>query len=299
MTQLILQSTQGELVAYLPRDSGAPLAQPTSATIGVKTPASDSTGSPVAATIDSANQLTSVNAQRGTAVLSFAVAPTIVKGRLYLVTHNALSGPFYVQASAASGTQVFLADPLPCDLPAGTAFQGAAITLALTLAQTATVDTATTSIAQIEAQASGLTRRWDHDFRVVRQEFARVLTVPKLLKLAPEILRWRTDASDTLGEIIDAAYEYLIQDLEAQGYEIARINSPEKLNLPAVKRIRWLVLDAIKGPSADDTKEAESQYRDQMRMAQAGSRFWYDAADNNAPTGRQHPSEFTTAWRTR
>ena len=133
----------------------------------------------------------------------------------------------------------------------------------------------------------------------MRQEFSRSLTVPKLIKLAPEILRWRSDASTTLGELIDAAYEYLIQDLEGRGYEISRINSPEKLNLTTVKRIRWALLDAIHGPSNEDTKEAEAQYRDQIRMAEAGSRFWYDANDNDAATDRQNPSWFGTAWRAR
>lgn len=299
MTQLILKDTQAELLAYLPRDPAYPLAQPTGVTFAVRTPALDSLGTPVAATVDPVVASTVAIAKRGSSQLSFGASPGAVARRLYVLSHPSFSAPFYVQVSGVSGTTVYLTDPLPCNIPAGSTLLGAALTLALTLAQTAEIDHLQTSIAHVEATAGGVTRRWDHGFRIVRQEFARVLTVPKLLKLAPEVMRLRSDGSDTYGELIDSAYEYLIQDLEGRGYEIARVNSPEKLNLTTVKRIRWALYDAINGPAHDDTKEAEAQYRDQLKMAEAGLRFWYDEADNDAPTGRQNPSRFSTTWLTR
>jgi len=299
MTQLILKDTTGPIVAYLPRSPGQPLGKPSAASIGVRTPADDSLASPQPATIDPVASVTNQDAARGTHELRFAAAPGATRFRLYILDHPSLSQPFYVQVADVAGTSVFLTDPLPCDIPAGAQFLGAALTLALSVAQTATVDTITTSIAQVEATVSGVTRRWDHEIRIVRQEFAQALTVPKLLKLAPEVMRWRSDGSTTYGELIDAGYEYLIQDLEGRGYEVTRINSPSKLNLALVKRIRWALLDSIHGPAHEDTKEAEGQYRDQIRMAEAGSRFWYDDADQNLATGRQNPSPFSTAWRAR
>jgi len=257
------------------------LGVPTAATFRVSTVGSALPDTGVAATIDPVAASTSAEGQRGATSLTFASDPLATPGNRYLLLLP--DGKRFQVEVMASGMTTELADPLPTTIPAGTSFAGIAMSLALTTTQTEALGR---GLVKVSATIDGADRRWDQQFRVVREEFALLLSVPELLKMHPDILRLKDPSDETLGEAIDSAWEFeLLGELEARTIYVDRINSPDKLNRALGACVRWRRIAAQRGDDAAQTIAAKERYDEVLRSTLDGIDFWYDPQETDADPG--------------
>lgn len=269
-TTIVTEDSTETLVTYPPTQW---LAQASEADVRIGTPGSTlpEVGGEASATVDAVSASTSAAAKEGDNTLTFASDPTATAGRLYPLSHSTFK-PFLVEV-VSSGTTTVLARPLTRDIPSGATFKGVAITKALTATQTAEVGV---SVAYWRATLDGVQRTWVQRFHVWPRAFAQRLTPPELLRRAPEVEQLRNAEDTTLTELIASGYEWLVDDLEAAGFQVHKINSVEKLNGAVVRRILWGLYCATQKPSSEDAKEAKADYLDAKDKAIRSSEFWYD-----------------------
>ncbi len=271
-TTIVLEDSTEELVFYPPAQF---MAQASAATIRVGTPAVAMPDATTVASVDSVSASTNAAADAGDDTLAFAADPTCTPDRLYLLEHSSFDPlPVLVKATGAT---VQLSEPLPVDVPSGATLKGIAITHSLSTAQT---ETSGVCVAQLTGTFGGVGRAWSHRFRIYPRNFEQRLTAVDLLVLAPEMESLRQSTDLTFSEAIAGGYEQLVSDLEAQKYEVHKINTMGKLNLATVGAILWRSHRTNAGPAAEHTIAAKEDYREELRKAIMGSEFWYDRADS-------------------
>lgn len=178
--------------------------------------ASDDVGTYVAATIDSVSTTTQGAHQEGGENITLNAAQTIVAGRRYLVTDASNGREIVVEATrGGSLTQLWVAEPLPCDIANNSTVKGLEITVALTAAQTATVGS---GYVLFRATVDGIVREWEEPFRVVRRITSISLTPTSLTQSYPVVRKLASATDTTLEEAINAAWELMVvPSLAARG----------------------------------------------------------------------------------
>lgn len=281
----ILQDSTDTLTVYPPRQH---LGVPTAAFFRVATINSAPPAAPGdPATIDAVSAATDAEADRGSSQLSFAADPGVTPGRRYMLTLP--DGERFQVEAQLTGAIVELADPLPRTAPVGTTISGIAMSLALTANQTAERGR---GLVKVTATIDGIERKWDRQFRVVREEFAQLLSVAELLEMHPDMIRLKDPADGTLGEAIDSAWDHeLLRELEARGILIDRINSPDRLNSALGACIRWRAIARQRGDDSAQAIAAKERYDEVLRSTLDGRDFWYDEGDDDSNPGDERGKE--------
>jgi hypothetical protein len=169
---------------------------------------SDVVGTYVAATIDPLSTTTQGAHQEGDDSITVASAQTWIAGRRYLIT-NATRGKEIVVVASKSGTstELWLAEPLICDVGNGSTVKGIAITVALTSTQT---NQSGAGYVLFRATIDGVVREWEEPFRVVRRITSIALTPTHLTQAYPVVRKLASATDTTLEEAINAAWHHLV-----------------------------------------------------------------------------------------
>lgn len=181
----------------------------TSATARRIAPAgSDASGAYVAATIDSVSTTTQGAHQEGDDSITLAAAQTIVAGRRYLVT-DVVNGREIVVVATRGGSvsELWLAEPLPCDIANNSTVRGIAISVALSSSQTTYPGS---GYVLFRATVDGVVREWDEAYRVVRRITSIALTPTELTQTYPVVRKLASATDTTLEEAINAAWEVVV-----------------------------------------------------------------------------------------
>lgn len=227
MEQKLQRGTTQTLVGY-PRlaPQRLLLQSPTSATVRLLTPAVQS-DTYAAATVDAVSTTTQGAHQEGDEVISLSASVALVANRRYLLEPG--NGRHLDVRALDGGTTstLRLAEPLPCNVPNGSALKGWACTVALTAAQTDQVGDA---LALFRAVIGGATYEWSESFRIVNRITSPRLT-PTMLTHAYPILASLRDTNDIdYEETIQAAWEHrIVPALAAKGILDEDVISDEAL----------------------------------------------------------------------
>ena len=227
MEQKILRASTQTLIGY-PRlaPQRLLLAQPTSATVKLLMPAVQGTTYD-AATVDTLSTTTQGAHSEGQDHVTLSASVALVAGRRYLIEPG--GGRFLDVQALQGGTtnQLWTAEPLPCDVPNGSAVRGWAVSIALTAAQTNQVGDA---LGLFRAIISGTTYEWSESFRVVNRITSPRLT-PTMLTHAYPILSSLRDTNDLdYEETIQATWEHrIVPALAAKGILDENVISDEAL----------------------------------------------------------------------
>lgn len=189
----------------------------TSATARRVTPTNpDAEGAYTSATVDALSTTTQGAHQEGSDSITLQSAQTIVAGRRYLITDSTHGREIVVVATrGGSLTEMWLAEPLPCNVANGSTVRGVAITIALGALQTASVGA---GYVLFRALIDGVTREWEEPFRVVRRLTSIALTPTGLTQTYPVVRKLASATDTTLEEAINAAWEMIVSPaLAARG----------------------------------------------------------------------------------
>lgn len=170
--------------------------------------AKDDVGSYVAATVDPLSTTTQGAHQEGDDSITVQSAQTWVAGRRYLIT-DATAGREIVVVASRSGTstELWLAEPLISDIGNSSTVRGIVVTVALTVAQTATPGA---GYVLFRATIDGVVREWEEPFRVVRRITSIALTPTHLTQAYPVVRKLASATDTTLEEAINAAWHHLV-----------------------------------------------------------------------------------------
>lgn len=170
--------------------------------------AKDDVGTYVAATVDPLSTTTQGAHQEGADSITVQSAQTWVAGQRYLIT-DATAGREIVVVASRSGTstELWLAEPLLSDIGNGSTVKGIAITVALTVAQTATPGA---GYVLFRATIDGVVREWEEPFRVVRRITSIALTPTHLTQSFPVVRKLASATDTTLEEAINASWHHLV-----------------------------------------------------------------------------------------
>lgn len=284
--QQLIVGQAATVVGYPPT-----LAQPSSVTARVLTPARQLPDTGEAGTVDTTSTTLSAAASRGATALSVGSA-TFVRGRQYLLT-DGTTGAVVVVEAAKGGTLTTLplASPLPCDVASGSTLKGYAVLFAL--ADSDVGDDPGRGVCLWSATVDGVVVPWAQDLRVVRRRVAYTLTASDVEKLSPYATTLRPANDDDWQESIAAAWAlYLVPAMLAKGAVPERIVSWEAV-------MPWH-LAALEHHLATTTPESDPDIRQEKRdrlveardLALASVRFWVDMSEDVAP-----PSEDPNAVR--
>lgn len=253
---------------------------PSSATVRVATAFTAMPTADDNATVDSVNTTVTAAADEGATSITIASA-TVVAGVKYLVA-DAGKPPLVVEsAHSATGTTLYLKDPLPFALTTSATVKGIRITHALTSGETSLEGP---GIAVWTATVAGVEFSWTESFRVVRRVPRIPLTVDDLTRVYPVVLRLRERSDVGLDEVITSAWEYrILHRLAAKGIREEDIVDSEVLR-PALALACVLHLVAL-DESADQVWR-ESLMADFERTMEAtfGRVDWYESGQTADPT---------------
>lgn len=170
--------------------------------------ASDDVGTYVAATVDPLSATTQGAHQEGDDSITVSVAQTWVAGRRYLIT-DATAGREIVVVATKSGlsTELWLAEPLICDIGNASTIRGIAITVALTSTQT---NQSGAGYVLFRATIDGIVREWEEPFRVVRRITSIALTPTELTQAYPVARKLASATDTTLEEAINASWRHVV-----------------------------------------------------------------------------------------
>ena len=290
--QKILVGSAQTLVSYpLVSPAGAPLlAQATSVTVRIGTPAISLPDTYDNATVDTVSQTLDSNAEEGASYVYLGGAVALVAGRKYLINSSDNSGYTHVVEATISATDssVSLAEPLVAKVWSGDAFQGFAVSHALTAAETADPGN---GIAMWRAVVSGNTYEWAQSFRIVRRIPVCPLDPTSLTQAYPIVhtMRARTDIS--LLEVISSSWHYrVLRALEAKGVQEENIISTDVLEpLVAIACVYHL---AVQDPSQspDFVQRLAEDYERTMSSVLA-SRNWCEDPQSEDPGPRPNTEQ--------
>jgi hypothetical protein len=168
----------------------------------------DSDTSYVPVTVDSTSTTTQGAHQEGDDHVTVANAQTWVAGRRYLIT-DATAGREIVVVATRSGSsiQLYIAEPLICDIGNGSTVRGVACTVALASSQTGVTGA---GYVLFRGTIDGVVREWEEPFRVVRRITSVALTPTTLTQAYPVIRKLASATDTTLEETINAAWEMAV-----------------------------------------------------------------------------------------
>ena len=170
----------------------------------------------VAATVDPLSATTQGAHQEGDDSITVSVAQNWVAGRRYLIT-DATAGREIVVTATKTGlsTELWLAEPLICDIGNNSTIKGIAITVALATTQTSQVGA---GYVLFRATIDGVVREWDEPFRVVRRITSIRLAPTELTQAYPVVRKLASATDTTLEEAINASWRHVIvPSLAARG----------------------------------------------------------------------------------
>jgi hypothetical protein len=260
------------------------MAQPTSCTVRIGTPAVSMPTSYDNATVDSVSSTLSANADEGAVYVYLSGSVALVAGRQYLINSNDNSGYTHVAQATITATDssVSLAEPLPAKVWSSDTFKGFAVSHALTTTETRDPGNA---LALWRAGISSVTYEWAQSFRIVRRIPVCPLTPTRLTQAYPVIHTMRARTDTTLEELIAAAWEFrVLRAFEAKGIQEEDIVSTEVLEpLVAIGCVLQLVMQDPTLP-ADYVDRIQQDY-DRTMASVLASRHWYEdnQTDNPAP----------------
>lgn len=217
--QRVLVGSTDTILSYprLTADGIVTTGVPSSATARRVTPqVPDASTAYVAATVDSLSTTTQGAHSEGDDSITLAGAVTIVAGRRYLITDASHGKAIVVVASrGGSLSELWLQEPLPCDIATGSTVKGIAVTVALDATQTAEPGA---GYVLFRATVDGVVREWDEPFRVVRRITSVALTPTELTQSYPTIRQIASSSDLTLEEAIQASWRMvMVPALAARG----------------------------------------------------------------------------------
>lgn len=268
------------------------MAQPTSCTVRIATPAVSMPSTYDNATVDTVSQTLSANVAEGDIALYLSSAAALVRGRDYIVTGTADSTPPLLVRAENGGTvtDVLLAEPIPTALATASTFKGFAVSHALTTTETANPGN---GLALWRAVIDSVTYEWAQSFRIVRRIPVCPLTTTRLTQAYPVIhtMRARTDTS--LDELVLSSWEFrVLRALEAKGITEENIISTEVLE-PLVA-IGCLLQLCLQDPTlAADYVDRVQQDYDRTMASVLGSRHWFETEQHENPSPRPNTEDPT------
>ena len=286
--QKILVGSAQTLVSYpLVSPAGAPLlAQATSVTVRIGTPAISLPDTYDNATVDTVSTTLAALVDEGDIALSLATGVPLVNGRRYLVARD--GGGFETievthAGATATAASVGLAEPLVQTCYLGDTFKGYAVSHALTAAETENPGNA---LAMWRAVIGGVTYEWAQSFRIVRRIPVCPLTPTTLTQAWPIIHTIRARNDVTMGEVIQFAWQYrVLRALEAKGIQEEDIVSTDVLE-PVVAAACVYHL-ALQDPAyAPDYVERLAQDYERTLSSVLASRNWYEDSQTENPAPR-------------
>jgi len=217
--QRVLVGSTDTILSYprLTADGIVTTGVPSSATARRVTPqVPDASTAYVAATVDSLSTTTQGAHSEGGDSVTLAGAVTIVAGRRYLITDASHGKAIVVVASrGGSLSEMWLQEPLPCDIANGSTVKGIAVTVALDATQTAEPGA---GYVLFRATVDGVVREWDEPLRVVRRITSVALTPTELTQSYPTIRQIASSSDLTLEEAIQASWRMvMVPALAARG----------------------------------------------------------------------------------
>ncbi len=280
----VLRDSTDTLTAY-PEERFAGTAS--AATMRVRTPTTALPDTGAAATIDTLSASTNAAALRGAKTLNFSSDPGATPGRRY-VLDDGEGNAVYVVVNA-TGTAVQLDQPLSQDYPSGATLAGAAITLALTAAQTAQRGF---GVAKIEATIAGQVHRWDLPFDVLPERFPLPVDAVGLMRLAPDVIALKPASDDDLTDTTTAAWElYVRPKLQRRGLRVDRLKPTDALKPAHVAACRLHVHTVLRA-DGDELDALRRLLDAEIDGAFASVEFWYDApAETNTSPAADHTSD--------
>lgn len=207
--------------------------------------------------------------------------PTVVDGRLYLITDADTGTVFVVEASASvTALTIELQEPLPTGVSVGSTFRGWACLLAVDAVDT---DKIGRGVAVWEATAAGVVQTWTQVMRVVARVVAYDLTAADVTRLSPYSARLKPADDEDWVETLDAAWNLeMIPQLLAKGLRPERIVSWQALNPWHVAEVEKRLAEQHE-TDADIRAEKVANALTKATLALSSIAFWYDDADDLAP----------------
>lgn len=233
-------------------------------TVRIGTPAVSMPDAGSNATVDSFSTTLSAGADAGDTEMTIASATT-VRGRGYLVT-PANGEVFAVTAAkSATGTTMYLEEPLPVAVPVNATVSGWRISIALTADQTAELGAA---IAEWTAVLGGVTEVWAAPFRIVERAGDYTLNGDTLTRSSPYARHRKLDNDSNYSEAIDAAWRLFIRPaLLGQKIRPEMILSQQELEPAHIAAVEHYLAQALE----DDATKREEMKR---ALADALATLW-------------------------
>lgn len=291
--QRILVGSTQTLVSYPRLNNGQlVMAQPTSCTVRIATPAVSMPSTYDNATVDTVSQTLSDNVNEGDISVFLSSAAAVVRGRDYIVTGAEGSTPPLLVRAENGGTitDVLIAEPIPTSVAITSTFKGFAVSHALTTAET---DQPGNGLALWRAVVDSVTYEWAQSFRIVRRIPVCPLTPTRLTQAYPVIHTMRARTDTTLEELIATGWEFrVLRALEANGIAEENIVSTEVLEpLVAAGCLLQLVMQDPSLPS--DYVDRVQQDYDRTMASVLGSRHWYETEQHENPSPRPNTEDPT------
>ena len=167
------------------------------------------------ATVDSLSTTVSGAHYEGGTSLTLGGSSTFIAGRRYLVELPTGQRLTVVASLSATGTTLYMQEPLPCDVATASTVKGIAVTVALAATQTVNPGA---GYVLFRATVDGVVREWDEPFRVVRRITSVALTTTELTQSFPVIRQIASSSDLTLEEAIQASWRMvMVPALAARG----------------------------------------------------------------------------------
>ncbi len=231
-TKILYNSTQTLLDLPRVAPNGVQLmTQPTTATVRIGTPAVAMPADGDEADVDELSTDVSADANEGETQLAVTEAE-FTRGQSLLI--QTPTGETFVVTSLTQGESdtLNIDEPLPMAVPTGSTVKGWAVSIPLTLAQTALPGQECLALwtAVVGEVPDEVTYTWAQSFRIVRRQPVWTLTAGSLTKSYPAILNLRSRKDASLSEVIAAALDDLVLPwLEASGIDEEDIITPATL----------------------------------------------------------------------
>jgi hypothetical protein len=267
-------------------------ALPTAATVRIQTP---STGLPDAsdnATIDSVSTTCSA-ASAGDTSLTVAGSTAFVAGSTYLIQPTDGAAFHVVCDKTATGTTLYIDNPLPCAIASGSAVKGCQASHALTAGETSEVGD---GLAVWALTIGGVSYTYRQAFKIVRVHARYALSGAKLGVLSPLALVERPGSDDDLSESIKAAWDlHLAPSLKAKGVVLERVISAEELIPAHVAALDLHFAYTRKRSDQTAIDIAKARFNEALTLVLEGNETWIDVDDSLDASPADDGKPFSTS----
>lgn len=281
----VLKDSTETLYAYptLSPDGRVVSGVPSSATVRIGTTSTAIPTSADNATVDAVSTTVTASASEGDTSVTVSSA-TFVHGVKYLVEDPGKFPLVVESAHSATGTTLYLKDPLPHALTTSATVKGLRVSHALTADETSEEGP---GIAVWSCTVDGVAFTFTDSFRVVRRITQIPLTVDDLIRTYPVVLRLRERSDVGLDEVIASAWEYrVLHRLAAKGVRDEDIVDSEVLRpmLALACVLHLVALDESADPVWRDSLVAEYE---RTVEATFGRVDWYEHTQDADPAPSQ------------